>query len=683
MKRSLRSWLWRVPIEQEVEEEIAFHLEMRTRELIAQGMDAATARETALARAGDLARLRASCVELGRKRDREMRLTQRLEELRDDVKFAVRQLRASPAFTAVAVLTLALGIGANSAIFALADAALLRPLPYPEPEQLVALWEAEDGRTRDGVNPLEFVDWSEQNRTFDSMAAYVRAARTLTGGEGGAELIPSQAVTPRFFDVLRVRPILGRTFQQSDLTLLTVVVLREGFWRSRFGGDPTLVGRAIRLDGQPLTVIGVVPDDLRFDQALGGAPPQLWTVLNVPAERTPAGRYAHYFNVIGRLRPDATIEAARADLTAVAESIARESPATNEGHGVAIEPLRELLVGGELRLTSLLLLAVVGFVLLMCCANVANLVLARASARTRELAVRSALGAGRGRVLRQLLTESLVLAGFGAVLGAGIGVAILRAAPSLIPPDLLPTTVTLSFDARVAAFCAATALAVAVAFGLLPARHATGLSLVQAVGAGAQPSASHDSRVRALIATTEVAVAVLLLCGAGLLLRSLLALGSVDPGHAAGNVLTLIAGPGMTNDQDAMRRYYDTVEREVRSVPGVRNVAWGGALPFGGMWYGMSFQIEGDPTRPQAERESAGYQMVSATYFRTLGIPILAGRDFTSGDRAGGVEVCIVNEAFVRNPLQGRSPIGVRIALRPTGSRNVPNTRSQTNRWPE
>jgi putative ABC transport system permease protein len=412
-----------------------------------------------------------------------------------------------------------------------------------------------------------------------------------------------------------------------------------------------------------MTVIGVVPDDFRFDRGLGGANPQLWTVLDVPAERGPTGRYAHYFNVVGRLRPDVTLDAARADMASVAESIARESPATNKGHGVTVEPLRERLVGGELRLTSLLLLAVVGFVLLMCCANVANLVLARASARTRELAVRSALGAGRGRVVRQLLTESLVLAGLGASLGAGVGIAILEAAPSVVPPGLLPTMVPLSFDARVAAFCAATALAVAIGFGLLPARQATGQSLVQAVGAGAQPSASRNSRIRTLIATTEVAVAVLLLCGAGLLLRTLLTLGDVDPGHEARNIVTLIAGPGMTSDQDAMRRYYDAVEREVRSIPGVRTTAWGGALPFGGMWYGMSFQIDGDTPRPQAERENAGYQIVSATYFRTLGIPILAGRDFTGADRAGSVEVCIVNEAFVRRYLSGRDPLRTRVTV--------------------
>ena len=671
MKRSLRSWLWGLPVEQEVDEEIAFHLEMRTRELIDRGMDPVTARETARARAGDLAGLKRSCIDLGRKRDRKMRLTQWSEEFRDDVRFAVRQLKASPAFTMVAVLTLALGIGANSAIFALADAALLRPLPYPGPDRLVTASEARGGQSGgavNAVNPIEYLDWSERNRTFDSMAAYLASERAMIGTDGIAEPIPAQAVTPTFFDVFRIAPIAGRTFRQSDIQAPNVVVLAEGFWRSHFGGDLTLIGREIRLDREVFTVIGIVPEQFRFVSVTpGGDSPRLWTLLWTLFEpsmrRDPAQRYAHYYRVVGRLRPGATLGSARADMTAVAEGIARESPATNTGHGVAIEPLRELLVGDDLRLTSMLLLGVVGFVLLMCCANVANLILARASSRARELAVRSALGAGRSRIVRQLLTESFVLATLSGVLGAGIGMAILQAAPSIIPPGLLPTTVPLSFDTRVVAFCATTALAVAIMFGLLPARQATGTSLVQTVAGGAHTPASRSSRFRAALATAEVAVAVLLLCGAGLLLRTLLTLAHVEPGHQASNVVTMAVGPGMTNDQDAMRRFYDAVERDVRSISGVRNVAWGSALPFDGLWYGQAFEIDGDAPRPQADREGAGYQIVSATYFQTLGIPILAGRDFTDRDTAGAVHVCIVNEAFVRRYLSGRDPLRTRLTV--------------------
>lgn len=520
-------------------------------------------------------------------------------------------MKASPAFAATATLTLALGIGANSAIFALADAALLRPLPYPEPDRLVRVSESGDGGAGGGVNPVEFLEWTERNRTFESMAAYLASTRAVAGASGFAEQIPAQAVTPQFFDVVGVEPVMGRTFRQSDIDAPYVVVLAEGLWRSRFGGDPTIVGREIRLDRDTFTVVGIVPDRFRFVPAAPtGDLPRLWTLLftvyEPSARRDPAQRYAHYFSVIGRLKPGVAVETARADMTGVAEAIAREWPATNEGHGVTIDPVRELLIGGELRLTSMLLLGVVGFLLLLCCANVAHLILARATARGRELAVRSALGAGRFRIIRQLLTESLVLGALGALLGAGIGMVILRAMPSLIPAGLLPAVLALSFDGRAAAFCVATAFAVAIAFGLFPAWQATGVSVAAPAGAGGRTSTARSARFRAVLATAEVAVAVVLLCGAGLLLRTLATLGSVEPGNRARNVLTMAISPGMSNDQDAMRRFYNAVEREVGAIPGVRSVAWGSALPFDGLWYGQAFHIEGAAAagRPRRRRIS-------------------------------------------------------------------------------
>jgi putative ABC transport system permease protein len=419
------------------------------------------------------------------------------------------------------------------------------------------------------------------------------------------------------------------------------------------------------MDGELFTVIGIVAEDFRFSS--GRDRPRLWTLLSDaarPSARSdPAQRYAHYVSVIGRLRPGVTLEAARADMSAVAEGIAREFPETSKGHGVAIQPLREMLMGGELRLTSMLLFGVVGFVLLMCCANVANLLLARATSRARELAVRSALGAGRRRIVRQLLTESLVLASLGGAMGAGIGAAILRAAPTLIPQGLLPSSIPLSFDARVLAFCALTAIGVAIAFGLIPAWQATGAAFGGTLTLGGRTATTRGSRVRQLLVAGEVAVAVLLLCGAGLLLRTWLALGEVDPGHRARNALTMIVNPGMSNDPAAMRQFYDTVEREVRTVPGVGNVAWGSALPLAGLWYGQAFQIEGDPPRLPADRDNAGYQIVSASYFDVLDIPILRGRGFSDRDTPNGVQVCIVDEAFVRQYLAGRDPLATRLSV--------------------
>jgi putative ABC transport system permease protein len=677
MKRSLRSWLWRVPIQQEVDEEIAFHIEMRTRELVARGLDAKTACEVVLARIGDAGRLRRTCVDLGRKRDREMRLTQWIEEFRDDVKYALRQLKVAPGFATVAVITLALGIGANSAMFALADATLLRPLPFPEPDRLVTLSEIRANGNRLPANPLDFEDWEARAGAFSAIAAVTRGSSAITGPDGAAEEIPSQAVTTRFFDVLGVRPIAGRTFLEADEgPAPDVVVMSEAFWRARFGADPTLVGRPTRLGGRMFTVIGIVPADFTFELpgTTTGGKSSVWTLLNPPRSRAPAERYSHYLNVIGRLKPGVSLEAARADIAAVAESLALESPATNTGHGATADPLRERVLGGELRLTAVLLLGVVGLVLLMCCANVANLLLARAAARAREFAVRAAIGAGRWRIVRQLLSESLVLAALGALVGAAIGAAMLRAAPSLIPPGLLPASLVLAFDGRVLLFCLTASFVVAILYGLAPMWQATDSSPTQAMAAEGRTTTGSSSRFRRLLATTQVALAVLLLCGAGLLLRTLLVLENVDAGAGASDVLTMIVGgggPGRDSTPESMRRNYDAFEREAASVPGVRAVAWGSVMPFAGQWYGHSFQIDGDPPRPPADRDGTSYFIVSPSYVRLLGIPLRQGRALTDTDSAESPQVCLVDEAFVRRYLHGRNPLDTRIAINSFAQRVV------------
>ena len=666
MKQSLRSWLWRVNVDQEVDEELAFHIEMRTRELVARGMDPKVAREIVLSRIGDLGQLKRTCEDLGRKRDREMRLTQRLEELRGDVTVALRQLKAAPAFTAVAVLTLALGIGANSAMFAVADATLLRPLPFAHPDRLVMVSEIFPNGSRGFTNPLDFVDWSERNRTFESMGGVMGSQASITGADGIAQPVAGQAVTAHFFNVLGVAPIAGRTFQPSDVRRGSdAIVLGEGLWRSHFGGDTTVVGRAIRLGGRAFTVIGVVPATFQFDipGTTSTGPSQFWTTLNPPASRSPGERYPHYLPVIGRLKPGVSIDAARADLGAISDGLAQESPATNKGHRATVDPLREKMTSEELRLTSLLLLGVVGFVLLMCCANVANLLLARTNARARELAVRSALGAGRARIVRQLLTESLVLAVLGGVLGAAVGAAILKVAPSLIPPGLLPVAFPLAFDQRVLTFCVATSFAVAIVYGVAPAWQATGMSPAHIMSLDSRTATGGSSKLLRTLAIAEVAAAVLLLCGAGLLLRTLLTLQDVDPGNRAGDLLTTLVGPGFGRTPDAMQQFYAGIEREVRSAPGVRDVAWGSAMPLEGLFWEQAFEIDGDPPRPPTDRDGTGYQIVSPTYFRLLGVPVLQGRGFTDADAANAPQVAIVDEAFVRRYLKGRTPIGTRVSV--------------------
>jgi putative ABC transport system permease protein len=364
------------------------------------------------------------------------------------------------------------------------------------------------------------------------------------------------------------------------------------------------------------------------------------------------------------------LAAAAADMTRVADQLARDSPSTYRGHGIVLEPLRNALIGGEVRLTATVLLGVVGFVLLMCCANVANLLLARTGARARELAVRSALGAGRRRIAGQLLTESLVLALLGGVLGVAVGAAILRIVPAVIPPGLLPNAVAVAFDARVATFCALATILVGLIFGLAPAWQATGASLVQVFAASGRTT-GRGGRLRGLLVVGEVAAAVLVLSGAGLLLRTWLALDSVDPGARAHNVLTTTLGlpfprPGGASryaTPESARQYYEAVAREVEGQPGVKRVALGGVMPLDGGWLSQPFEIAGDTPRPDGQKPLAPYHMVSSNYFEALAIPLVSGRAFTEEDSGGGPPVAIVSEAFVQQHLAGRPPIGMRIAV--------------------
>ena len=667
MKRSLRSWLWRVPVEQEVDEEVSFHIEMRTRELVARGMDPRAARELAMSRLGDVGRLKRECTDLGRKRDRDMRLTQWFEEVRGDVTYALRQLRRAPGFTLVAAITLALGIGANGAIFALVDATLLKPMGFHNPDRLVMIWTKTSTTDRRPVSPLDMLDFNDRARTFEVIAGYTpNVGGMVYSAPDGAADISRQWVTTRFFDVLAVTPLYGRTFSPTDEGS-NVIVLGEGAWRTHFGADPSIVGRAIRLDGDPFTVVGVVPKEFQW---LGKA--SMWGLRPIP--RNPNLRRVSALPVIGRMKPGVKISAARSDLEAVAQGLAREFPDTNKDRGVTMEPLQNAVVGSDLRRTSLLFIGVVGFVLLICCANVANLLLARATVRTRELALRTALGAGRRRIVRQLMTESLVLSLIGGVLALGVGAAILSAAPALIPAGVLPSTVTVGFDGRVVGFCAVMALLVGLIFGLAPAWQATGSSS-QLMATDVRTSTRKSGGLRGALVVAEVATAVVLLFGAGLLLRTLMAVDGVDRGYRAQEVLTMVVDPigSRYPTPAALLQFYDAIEQEVKAIPGVGGVAWSSTVPLGAS-YGSGFSVEivGDAPVDASRRPTAVHDIVSASYFKTLDLPIVAGRQFDARDTREGVPVSIVSESFVREHLQGRDPIGVRLALRPSGSPDAP-----------
>jgi putative ABC transport system permease protein len=590
-----------------------------------------------------------------------------IDELRQDISFAFRQLRSAPVFTLIAAATLSLGIGANSAIFALVDATLLRPLPYAAPDRLVTIWETTAATPRGFASPLNMSDWLGRGRTFEKIAGYTPSVgqMVMSGTDGNSLTVSRQWVTAGIFDVLGVPPIAGRTFTADDeRQRARVVVLSEGLWETRFNRDPNLVGQEIRLDGELWRVVGIMP---KHFEILGRT--SMWAMrpmVNLP----PRARAAYQLQAVGRLKPGVGVEAAQADLAAVAEGLSREFPDFNTGRTVTVEPLRDTMIGRDLRMTSMLFLGVVGFVLLICCGNVANLLLARATARTRELAVRAALGASRRRIARQLLTESVVLSLIGGLLGVGLGAAILRIAPVLIPEGLLPPMVTLSFDLRVVAFCAVASLLVGVLFGMAPAWQAMSLSSPGVMDSDTRTTTGGGGRLRNLFVVTEVATAVLLLFGAGLLLRTLIAVSSFDRGFRAGNVLTMLVdplGPAYPTPE-ALQQFFDQVEAEVRAVPGVADVGWSSGLPLGesifGGEYPFHYEIAGDAPVDAARRRTTGFQIVSPTYFSTIDLPILAGRNFDDRDRRGSPRVVIVNEAFARS-LGGRDPIGLQVSFKP------------------
>ena len=665
--------------EREVLEELSQHLDERYEELLTSGASPEAARRIAMEEL-DEPQVLARAMGPLRQANMPPPLTPGaprrfiVRDLLQDLRYAARVLRKQPAFAAAAILTLALGIGANSAMFAMVDATLLRPLPFPQPDRLVKVWERSSTSERGRVSPLNLLDWNARNRSFEVIAAYLPnvGGMVMTGADGTAQTVSRQWVTSGIFDALGVAPVVGRTFLPSDdAQRADVVVFGEAFWRARFNGDPRIVGQTVRLDGDPFTVVGVVPEQA---EVIGRA--SMWALASIQGA-PPAARRSYPFHAIGRLKPGVTLDAAASDMTGVAAALAREYAATNNGRGVTLESLHTAVVGTELRQTAILFLGVVGFVLLVCCGNVANLLLTRATVRRREFAIRSALGADRLRVIRQLLTESVLLAVVGGVVGLAAGAAILKAAPVAIPKDLLPPGVALTFDVRVVAFCAIAALVVGCLFGLAPAWHASRFAAAQSMAADGRTVTGRGGRMRSLLVVAEVSTAVILLFAAGLLLRTLMNLQDVDRGYRADSVLTMIIDPLSSRypTPAANLQFYQAVEREVAATAGVRSVGWASTLPMGPSYEGDTFfDVVGRPLVQESQRPTADYQIVSPGYFTTVDLPVVDGRAFTEHDRADTVPVCIVNEAFARTHLHGRSPIGARVAIRSSAAADASST---------
>ena len=589
-----------------------------------------------------------------------------MDTLLQDLRFAVRGLLKARAFAAVALVTLGLGIGGSTAIFSAVNAVLLRPLPYPEPDRLVAVWtnQSKRGYRRGSSSFADFEDYRAKTAAFEDLAALRSRGYTVTDG-ASAERIAGGRVSASFFPLLRVGAALGRTFtpEEDRPGAAKVALLSHGLWQRRFGGSPTIVGQPITLDREPYTVIGVLPPSFGFPMDLEEA--DIFTTMGLEDADSRGERGMHYLAIVGRLKPGATLETARADLATLSGQLASSYPESNQGRVAVAVPLHQEIVG-DVRGGLLVLLGAVGLVLLLACANVANLLLARASSRERELAIRGASGATRGRLLRQLLTESLVLAGVGGALGLllafwGVGLFV-----ALAPPDL-PRLAEVKVDGGVLLFTSALSLLTGLAFGVLPAWRAARVDLVRGLGDGGSAAGASvaSQRLRSTLVVAEVALSLVLLVGAGLLLRSLFAVLTVDPGFDKDGVVTLRLNlPDLTYETSAKRAaFFKTLVDKTQALPGVKAVGAIQPLPMGGDQWVTYLHLEGRPEPPPAERLSGEYKSASPGYFAAMGIRLVKGRVFTDRDVRGAPRVVLVSETLARRYYPDEDPIGKRFAF--------------------
>jgi putative ABC transport system permease protein len=589
-----------------------------------------------------------------------------MDTLRQDLAYALRRLAHAPGFSFVAVATLALGIGANSAIFSVIDAVLLRPLPFPEPDRLVMVSQTWEGKPT-VYSPQNFLDLAASAGTFESLAAFTGGGITLTG-RGAPARIEGSAVSASFFDVLRVRPVLGRGFlaEENEPGRNKVVVLGHVLWRSRFGGDPALVGRTVDLNRQPHLVVGIAPPGFSYPEGK-----ELWTPMEYDPVFRSHSRGAWYLTVIGRLQPGATVEAARQEVETIAARLARAYPDQNEGVGGTVRPLHQALVGPS-RTALLVLLGAVGLVLLIACVNVANLLLARAAARETEMAVRAALGAGRRRLIRQLVTESLVLATLGGVAGVLLASASLGSLLALQPAGV-PRLDEVHIDRSVMAFAAALSVLTGILFGLFPAWHATARPTAQTLREGSRGLlAGPGQRLRGGLVVAQLALAMTLLAGAGLLLRSFDRLRRVDPGFRPESALTFrLSLPESAYPEEPRRTaFFRELLTRLEALPGVRRAGAVMGIPLGGLSYVLSFEVEGRPKLPPAQQPSMQVRVATPGYFETMGIPLVRGRSLQPQDAADAPTVVVLSETAVRRFFPGEDPIGQRIVVgwrRPDG----------------
>jgi putative ABC transport system permease protein len=649
-------WLWKKKVEDEVAEELAFHLEMRTREHIARGLDPAAAREAALRRFGDFERVKAACREIGRRRDSDMHRREVFGEIRQDVAFALRQLTSHPVFTLVAVLTLALGLGASTAIFSAVNAVVLRPLPYPRADRLLYVWTATPLGQSD-VSVGNFVVFAERQSVF-SHAAASRTSSFILSGKDTAERVVGARVSASFFDVFGVPPALGRVFtaEEDQPGREQVAVLSHRLWVRSFGADPAVVGKDVRMNGLPYRVLGVMP--ARFDVTSGAE--DLW----VPIAFTPEQRAMHddhYLEVVGRLRDGVSRAQALQSLEPIAVELRQSHPKENSKVRFELDSYTELFLGNS-RTRLLVLLGAVGLVLLIACGNVANLLLARGTARARELAIRVALGAGKGRIVRQLLTECVVLG----LLSGAVGLVLAwwggRTLVSMAPAGV-PRIEQTSLDGTVLAFAFGLSLASSVAFGLAPALRAARGSISGTLREGGRGSAGPvRDWLRPALISSEVALAVLLLVGAGLLIRSAIEMQRLHLGFDPVGVVTArVSLPVVAyKEPELVAATFARLAEEVAQAPGVQAAALSSQIPIGLGGGSNGLVAEGKAAVVENFVQS-DLHIVTPDYFRTLGIRIQRGRGFTAADRRGVQKVMVVSETAAAALFPGQDPIGRRV----------------------
>ena len=591
-----------------------------------------------------------------------------MSNLRQDIQFGFRMLRKSRGLAAIALIALALGIGANTAMFSVVNTVLLRALPYPQPDQLVWFWESQPGLEQAPFSAADFLDYQSQNQSFQQVATVRRLSFNLTG-QGAAERIPGMVATPNLFSLFGVHPIFGRDFlpQEGVFGAPRRALLTYGFWQSHFAGDRTVVGRPLTLDNQPVQIVGILPANFRY----GGADIQLWVnPVNVVPEvfstspdwerNIRNNRETHYLSIVGRLKPGVPLSKAQSDINTIVARLHQQYPVTT-GHNVVLIPLREFSAG-PVRQTLVVILAVVGLVLLIACANVANLLLSRAVARRREIAIRTALGAGRLRIVRQLLTESLLLSFVGGTLGLALAWGFVRLLVAASPAQR-PRVQEITLDLRVLLFTLGVSVLTGLLFGLAPALAATRQSLghfLKEAGRGAAEGLAHN-RLRGLLVVAEVAFSLVLLVCAGLLGRSFVRMLEVNPGFRPDHMVTMqmnFTGANYTA-KDRSTQFLEQLLPRVSALPGVEGVAISNDLPLEGddTTTGVS-TVEGRAPFPRGQEPLVGVHTINPGYFRAMDIPLLRGREFRGSDSANSNPVVVINQKLAETLWPGQDPLG-------------------------